>query len=357
VTPPLWLVPLVKEGHHVGGFYICVDVLLHIYYYLISSLTGSGSQPNLIPRMSRQGDIKLGTQAIRAETLIVYRKEVHKFLEYLRSQNLNRKISTNSELDLYVYSYINIVYNNSKSRYKRGDMDKLLAGLQFYIHDTINFRFSKRALKSWDMLHPAEPKLPISYNIMLSLAMIRLRYNDPIIAYIYVLMFFGYLRISEASQINKFTLFTEAEYFSYSQVNCAAILLLWTKTGRNKVVQLHNPIAIMVVEKLKSLLNARTTWTFPTVITFNKGIKRDLRLLGLQDIDLTSHCFRRGGATFDFINGMRIEDIMINGRWKSYESLEHYLQVAKVLLLSLPDRSVEILNYCNQHPLEVLRLQ
>ena len=45
------------------------------------------------------------------------------------------------------------------------------------------------------------------------------------------------------------------------------------------------------------------------------------------------HSLRHGGATYDFLRGMSIEQIMFRGRWVSMESARRYVQTCKALLI------------------------
>ena len=65
---------------------------------------------------------------------------------------------------------------------------------------------------------------------------------------------------------------------------------------------------------------------------FKQFFSKILDSLNLQDIGYTPGSLRAGGATSRFIDGMEIARLKFLGRWKSLNSLEHYIQQATASL-------------------------
>jgi integrase len=122
-----------------------------------------------------------------------------------------------------------------------------------------------------------------------------------------------------------------------------AIALPKTKTGPNKFVKLLDP----AVEKL--LIRAvhglpPNSFVFPSNSTaradsFRRCLKDSCRALSVEGLGFVPHSLRHGGATFMYINGHSIDEILLRGRWKNTDSARHYIQAGRALLLAtkLPD--------------------
>jgi len=62
-------------------------------------------------------------------------------------------------------------------------------------------------------------------------------------------------------------------------------------------------------------------------------IRKISTLLGFAELRLTSHSFRRGGASHLLDQGWAIADIMQFGRWASMSSAQEYLRIGSVYML------------------------
>ena len=137
----------------------------------------------------------------------------------------------------------------------------------------------------------------------------------------------------------------------------AVFLLPKSKTGNNRVVRFTNPLAISAVCRLRSLLSVTPDWRLPSLSNFNKCLKKALDFLGLQEVDITSHGFRRGGATNDYVDGRSISEIMEAGGWKTRSSLEHYITLSQFLLAEVPRCTNTLSMLANNDPYRYLNLQ
>jgi hypothetical protein len=57
--------------------------------------------------------------------------------------------------------------------------------------------------------------------------------------------------------------------------------------------------------------------------------------LGVGHIPYVPHSLRHGGATFDYLRGRTVEQIMFRGRWVAMESARRYIQTSRALLIML----------------------
>ena len=73
---------------------------------------------------------------------------------------------------------------------------------------------------------------------------------------------------------------------------------------------------------------------------FRKEFKRACSELGLSS-KYVPHSLRHGGATRLHLQGVRVEDIMVRGRWASSKSGRTYIQSSRAVLMALtPPRAV-----------------
>ena len=105
-------------------------------------------------------------------------------------------------------------------------------------------------------------------------------------------------------------------------------------TGRLQFVKLDDPQTIKIIQAWTKVTNRKTG----RLVTLNyqrysANLKTALSSLDLQNAQFTSHSARIGKATQDYINGLPVDQIAINGRWKSINSLRHYVTNGRSWLL------------------------
>jgi integrase len=54
--------------------------------------------------------------------------------------------------------------------------------------------------------------------------------------------------------------------------------------------------------------------------------------LGFATLRLTSHSFRRGGASYLLASGLPVADVCVYGRWNSMSSAQEYLRQGEVYM-------------------------
>mmetsp|Transcript_43265 Transcript_43265/g.109262 ORF Transcript_43265/g.109262 Transcript_43265/m.109262 type:complete len:361 (-) Transcript_43265:73-1155(-) len=204
-TPKSSWVPSRKAGLPPGESSTSAAVSLPISSRSTSVQCSSGSPlMSTLPMIRRGGSAPVGEFLERASvaprTLEEYRREVRKFLAWVRRKGVRSAPGAGSMDDL-VLAYIGEVYDGSRSRKYYSSMGKLLAGLQLMARIPLPFVRCKRALRGWNRLHPLTPKYPVTRVFTYALAARLLAKGRPRLAYLYVLMFHAKLRISEAVQM------------------------------------------------------------------------------------------------------------------------------------------------------------
>ena len=77
------------------------------------------------------------------------------------------------------------------------------------------------------------------------------------------------------------------------------------------------------------LVNGQKAPYTPTQMT-NK-LKGYLRVLGMKEDGSTMHSFRAGGAVTKILEGMDLEQVMLEAYWKTEATANRYLGMAEVL--------------------------
>lgn len=112
------------------------------------------------------------------------------------------------------------------------------------------------------------------------------------------------------------------------------------KTGRNQSVTVSDPDVI-------ALLREVVAATAPGEALFPGGSRKFRKVFKAACSDLglshkyVPHSLRHGGATRLHLQGVRVEDIMVRGRWASSKSARTYIQSSRAVLMAMsPPRAV-----------------
>jgi hypothetical protein len=116
-----------------------------------------------------------------------------------------------------------------------------------------------------------------------------------------------------------------------------ALRLGITKTGPNQSVTVANPqvqtVLLHYLAGFPFLLQQR-------IFAFSPGgfrllLRQVADALGVGHIPYVPHSLRHGGATFDYLRGHTVEQIMFRGRWVAMESARRYIQTSRAFLIML----------------------
>ena len=155
--------------------------------------------------------------------------------------------------------------------------------------------------------------------------------GTPEAAYIRLTTFCGCLRVSEALAfcINDIALPEDVRLASYGP-RLAGLNIRDAKTARYTVslqfVKIDDTDAIQF---LQACISSSKQITGPlvrlTCRTYATDLKEAVAAFGLQNALFTSHFARIGKATQDYVAGIPVDQIAVNGRWKSLNSLQYYV--------------------------------
>lgn len=236
-------------------------------------------------------------------------------------------------IDLLCTKYLHLLYRSGKGKVEASacfySLNLLRAGI------TRELPCAAQALKGFRKLVPSISCPPLTWpiTVLIALSMARSGHQQEAVATL--LAFDCYLRINEALNLMREDVATGADpRVGAGDVNNIYLRLRKTKTGPNQGVTVNNSdvkaLLMMLCEKTaaKSLLFGCKYSTYLRL--FRKVIKH-LKL----SPDYTPHSLRHGGATFGFINGMSVEEVMHRGRWAASKTARHYIQSGRQTLLSV----------------------
>ena len=221
---------------------------------------------------------------------------------------------------------------------------------------------AQRVLAGWRLDNPPEQAPPVSEETAMAMVSLLTVCFCGEEATALLLCFCGLLRISEALALRR----DDVVFTWYG--NAAAVVLLLKQSkrgalGTEKVV-LTNPSVVTYLQH--HLLGPRGTACAVCNTSYarvQRAIGRASTCLGLAELGLRSHSFRRGAASTLALRGWNIRDIMMAGRWASESSAKLYIQKGEVLLMRMDNvispnnrRHIQLLASAGPHLHSILRV-
>lgn len=280
------------------------------------------------------------SRAVKETTTIRYDDARAAFWKYVRDNYDDfETICDAATLDVGLTDYIINLYDELPTRgYRQKGVDAKAALAARYGIAHSQLPLAARALRAWDRLVPGESPPPFSLGLLLLVARaMMLDAEVPVegerLAVCLVLMFEGYLRVSDLLSLNV------DEIALPGDVRLAGLtgggLRLDGKTGRHQFVRLDSDLAVSALRWLK-----RNTLAGASVCPWTYGqlryrFMRALKACGLEGMGFTMHSIRHGGATAAFAAGAPLDHIAMIGRWRCLQSLKRYVQTGRAVLLQL----------------------
>ena len=185
-----------------------------------------------------------------------------------------------------------------------------------------------------NVLVPSVSHPPLTWDVAVCIA-VSLTSSDGLQAGLATLLAFNcYLRVGELCNLRKEDVAFSQDARMGSAFSGCSLRLRHTKTGPDQWVRVRSqPIRVLLRGLVDSLDPGVLLFGF-SASTFRSRFKRACARLGLSD-KYVPHSLRHGGATHDYLLGMRLEDVLFLGRWASTKSARHYVQTGRALLLSV----------------------
>lgn len=142
------------------------------------------------------------------------------------------------------------------------------------------------------------------------------------------------LRIGELMAMRRDSIADVGDVRLGAELKVMTVSIGKAKTGKNQSVTVANPAVAELVRAV--VANTKPgQLLFPGGPTkFRAAFKASCASLGLSK-DFVPHSLRHGGATRLSMQGARVEDILLRGRWRSNASARTYIQSGAAVAISL----------------------
>lgn len=296
--------------------------------------------------------IPLHLRKIKPSTLQAYLRELQRFLHYAE-QFCPAHVSIDIQLSMYM-NYV-IATTGSKARCANA-YSGLIAVMPSLKR---NLPFSEASLAGARKLVPTRSHAPIPHQLVMVMSLLLFASGQPHAATAFLCCFHCFLRIGELTSLRICDINDARRHGS---IFCLS--LIHTKTGPSKVAEVHDRFLGHLLRWIAHDRRKRgcspTDKLFGLSDTqFRKILSHLCEALGLSHLHFTPHSFRHGAATYAYINGVSTDRIRRLGRWKSFDSLDIYVQAGAVALASLaiPSHIMDLGSYvANNLPACVLEV-
>ena len=259
-------------------------------------------------------------------TLKAYKSALTSFLAWLQEEEV-RSIEEVDKLDKFLLRYFEHLADTREGGGRQQAANTRAAIILFLPNTRWSLNYSLRALKGWTRRRPSKQRPPIPSELVILLIESFRKAGSLDLEWITRACFEGYLRLSEA-------LGAKAGDFDVSDEE-GVLALPKSKTGLNQSIVIHSGRWLKLT---KSLLRSKAKDS-PIVSVrpdkFRKAFRAALRKLGAHAANFTPHSLRHGGATWDYLQGCPIADIVVRGRWTQAKTASRYIQQGRAALIKL----------------------
>lgn len=247
---------------------------------------------------------------------------------------------TVEELDEVLADYFHVMFEEKEGKGKQKARDTLY-GVEMYLPRVKGqLLIAGRCVNRWAKLQVTESYPPLTWDLA-ALIGVHLanqgRWRDGVAV---VLAFDCLLRCGELTSLRRDDVAFPQDRRMGFEYKITTLKIRVAKTGRNQSVTVANPEVVALLRQLIGQ-TAPGALLFPGGSTrFRKVFKRACSDLGLSS-KYVPHSLRHGCATRLHLQGVRVEDIMVRGRWASSKSARTYIQSSRAVLMAMqPPRAV-----------------
>ena len=108
-----------------------------------------------------------------------------------------------------------------------------------------------------------------------------------------------------------------------------------SKTGINQSIIIHSGDWLKLTRRILRSKDVGSTLVSIRPEAFRRAFSAALYALGAQSTKFTPHSLRHGGATWDYLQGAPIADIIVRGRWTQAKTAARYIQQGRAALVKL----------------------
>lgn len=301
--------------------------------------------------------------SIATSTNTKYEKAFFQFQQYLQHRQLQLNKLSPIQLDNILVKYIHYLHSIQSS------LSTATCTISA-VHRSTGFgsllHRSRLSIKGWSRIHARtrQHRPPLTKEVTTLIAIVLAKSNHYSAALATLVSFQCYLRINEMAniKINEVAFAGDSRLGSGMNV-FATIKLPFTKTGLNQSVSITDiGIATLLQNYICNLIGTGSN-TSDLVFQMNatkyrKLFHQAIATLQLSHINYSPHSLRHGAATFDYMSGVPIQQIVMRGRWANDTSLKTYVQTGSVILLDteLSENLFKVATLLMKHIVQVMKI-
>lgn len=248
-------------------------------------------------------------------------------LEHLNSelaeQQLQGQRMTEEEQDFFLAEWLLDGYESGVGRAEYG---WALAAVQ-KLFPRIRLKVAWKVFDTWGQLQPPRQAPAAPPELLQGMICAALLLHRPHLACLMVACYTGLLRVREGLNLKC----NDVIILPDSVVLC----LGQTKRGLGQKIVLTNSSVVSFFKEFFRRFPQKDVRGFVFPISYGSAlrwIKKLADLLGASSLHLTTHTFRRSGASELSKQGMALADILLYGRWASERSARDYIRKGEVAI-------------------------
>lgn len=279
---------------------------------------------------------RLITAAYAPSTIARYSAAVRAFTDWLQSEDADifDEHLDYEDLDNLLVEFFHDAIANGAG--KTLAITTLSGVLHYLPHARGDLPDAHLCVRGWTKLEPVVSHPPITWDLAAAVAVQMFRHShDWLRDAVGVLLSFDcLLRVGELHGLRKEDVGDAKDGRLGRDFRGMLLRLRTTKTGSNQSVSVDDAAVQTLLRKLVAA-TAPTQRLFPSSTrVFRHRLQTACAELGLK-ARYVPHSLRHGGATRLFLRGVRVEDIMLRGRWAASKSARIYIQSGKAALLAV----------------------
>ena len=195
------------------------------------------------------------------------------------------------------------------------------------IFPRMKLRTAWKVLDVWNTLVPVQQAPSAPPELVQAMITLSIMLNRPQLGLVILLCFVGLLRVREALNLRWNDVVLQHDYI----VLCLGL----TKRGMEQKVVLNNPTVVLFVSHYLQRFPCKQADGYVFSISYSSTLRWVRRLgevLGAGELGLTTHSFRRSGASELARQNMPLSDILLYGRWSSERSAKEYIRKGEVAI-------------------------
>lgn len=280
----------------------------------------------------------LRDRAVSDTTLRIYNRSISKFLSHIRLPLPLFLSMSLSKLDHLLTRYIEHLFESAAPFDYASHTLHAIAFRRPELRSGMALPMARQSVRAWARVKQSVSHPPLTWElaVLFSVTMSSSGHHGAAVALL--LSFDGYLRVGEMTRLVARDIIVPNDSRVGSAYTGMALALGKTKTGLNQSVTIRRESIVAVMmhwmrsQKLLHPSSSRRL-VFPfSPAYFRRVLHATKESLGLGSTPYVPHSLRHGGATYDFMRGASINDVMLHGRWQQMKSASRYVQTGRALL-------------------------